>query len=149
MRTYPASYSALPSISSKASLDEGRSPSQCGRRGTNLSALAIYCHISDSHGESPQTEQKKNTAARSKSRPVADARSARISGSLPTQRNCSSASRGFTILAIFETGRRSKSSRPTLIQTTERYLGVEQDLTSAPCAHLGIRGEVGMCSAKA
>ena len=26
------------------------------------------------------------------------------------------------------------------IQTTERYLGVEQDLTDAPCDHLGIRG---------
>ena len=25
------------------------------------------------------------------------------------------------------------------IQTTERYLGVEQDLTDAPCDHLGIR----------
>jgi hypothetical protein len=24
------------------------------------------------------------------------------------------------------------------IQTTERYLGVEQDLTDAPCDHLGI-----------
>ena len=26
------------------------------------------------------------------------------------------------------------------IQTTERYLGVQQDLTDAPCDHLGIRG---------
>jgi site-specific recombinase XerD len=26
------------------------------------------------------------------------------------------------------------------IQTTERYLGIEQDLTDAPCDHLGIRG---------
>lgn len=26
------------------------------------------------------------------------------------------------------------------IQTTERYLGVEQDLLDAPCDHLGIRG---------
>src|SRR5215470_11092809 len=25
------------------------------------------------------------------------------------------------------------------IQTTERYLGVEQDLTDAPCDHLGLR----------
>jgi integrase len=25
------------------------------------------------------------------------------------------------------------------IQTTERYLGIEQDLTDAPCDHLGIR----------
>jgi hypothetical protein len=25
------------------------------------------------------------------------------------------------------------------IQTTERYLGVQQDLTDAPCDHLGIR----------
>ena len=25
------------------------------------------------------------------------------------------------------------------IQTTERYLGVEQDLTNAPCDHLGLR----------
>jgi integrase len=25
------------------------------------------------------------------------------------------------------------------IQTTERYLGVSQDLTDAPCDHLGIR----------
>ena len=25
------------------------------------------------------------------------------------------------------------------IQTTERYLGVEQDLTEAPCDHLGLR----------
>ncbi len=25
------------------------------------------------------------------------------------------------------------------IQTTEKYLGVEQDLTDAPCDHLGIR----------
>jgi site-specific recombinase XerD len=28
------------------------------------------------------------------------------------------------------------------IQTTERYLGVTQDLTDAPCDHLGIRGPV-------
>lgn len=27
------------------------------------------------------------------------------------------------------------------IQTTERYLGVEQDLTDAPCDHLGLRLE--------
>ena len=26
------------------------------------------------------------------------------------------------------------------IQTTERYLGIEQDLTDAPCDHLGLRG---------
>jgi integrase len=26
------------------------------------------------------------------------------------------------------------------IQTTERYLGVEQNLTDAPCDHLGLRG---------
>jgi hypothetical protein len=25
------------------------------------------------------------------------------------------------------------------IQTTERYLGIEQDLTDAPCDHLGLR----------
>ncbi|MBA3632740.1 MAG: site-specific integrase [Acidobacteria bacterium] len=25
------------------------------------------------------------------------------------------------------------------IQTTEKYLGVEQDLTDAPCDHLGLR----------
>lgn len=25
------------------------------------------------------------------------------------------------------------------IQTTERYLGIEQDLSDAPCDHLGIR----------
>jgi integrase len=29
------------------------------------------------------------------------------------------------------------------IQTTERYLGVEQDLTDAPCDHLGIRARGG------
>jgi hypothetical protein len=28
------------------------------------------------------------------------------------------------------------------IQTTERYLGVSQDLTDAPCDHLGIKLKV-------
>ena len=29
------------------------------------------------------------------------------------------------------------------IQTTERYLGVEQDFTDAPCDHLGLRIKAG------
>lgn len=31
------------------------------------------------------------------------------------------------------------SLRHESIQTTEEYLGVEQDLTDAPCDHLGLR----------
>jgi integrase len=33
------------------------------------------------------------------------------------------------------------------IQTTERYLGVEQDLTDAPCDHIGIRMRSPGCEA--
>jgi integrase len=34
------------------------------------------------------------------------------------------------------------------IQTTERYLGVEQDLTDAPCDHLGLKVKSGEPNAK-
>jgi integrase len=32
------------------------------------------------------------------------------------------------------------------VTTTERYLGVRQDLTDAPCDHLGLRVEVQSCA---
>jgi len=34
------------------------------------------------------------------------------------------------------------------IQTTERYLGVAQDLTDAPCDRLGIRGQGGVAASR-
>jgi hypothetical protein len=50
--------------------------------------------------------------------------------------------RTFAKLAIRPPNRSSSASDNVSIQTTERYLGVSQDLTDAPCDHLGIRLKV-------